>query len=415
MSVRPALAAQKPFIRATGFLSENAAFAQKCAKAKIAFVGPPPAAIKSMGEKDVAKSLMEAAGVPTVPGYHGQDQRPAKLAREAKSIGFPVLIKAAAGGGGKGMRRVDKASAFGDALESARRESQNAFGSSTVLIEKYVTRARHVEVQVFADTYGDVVYLFERDCSMQRRHQKVVEEAPAPGLAENTRRRLGEAAVAVAQAIGYVGAGTVEFLLDTTADSEPDAFYFMEMNTRLQVEHPVTEAITGLDLVEWQLRVAYGEPLPLHQADVATQGHAIEARLYAEDPARDFLPSIGRLQRLELPQASPGVRVDSGVREGDSVSVHYDPMIAKIIAHGRDRARALAGLRAALSRTAVLGVRTNLGFLTRLLDHADFAAGTVDTRLVERDADLLQAPSAEAPPRAARDGIPGGCSRYRSR
>ena len=379
-----------------GFLSENAEFAKACAKAKIVFVGPSPSSIESMGEKDVAKALMAAAGVPIVPGYHGKDQRPARLAREAESLGYPVLIKAAAGGGGKGMRRVDAPAAFRDALDSARRESRNAFGSTKMLIETYVTQPRHVEVQIFGDSHGKVVHLFERDCSMQRRHQKVVEEAPAPDLSDTTRTRLGDAAVAAAHAIGYVGAGTVEFLLDTSGDSTNPEFYFMEMNTRLQVEHPVTEAITGFDLVEWQLRIAAGETLPRRQSDINKDGHAIEVRLYAEDPAQYFLPSIGRLQRLALPQSTPNVRVDSSVRENDSVSVYYDPMIAKVIAHGADRAGALETLRNALLETVVLGVRTNLGFLNRLLNQPDFAVGSVDTHLIERHAERLLAPDRQA-------------------
>ena len=378
-----------------GFLSENAKFAEACAKAKIVFVGPSPSAIESMGEKDIAKTLMAAAGVPIVPGYHGKDQRPARLMREATSLGFPILIKAAAGGGGKGMRRVEAPSAFRDALESARRESKNAFGSSKVLIESYIARPRHVEVQIFGDSQRHVIHLFERDCSMQRRHQKVIEEAPAPNLSAAIRQRLGEAAVSAAQAIDYVGAGTVEFLLDPSSGSADPEFYFMEMNTRLQVEHPVTEAITGLDLVEWQLRIAAGEPLPWRQSELGISGHAMEVRLYAEDPSREYLPSIGRLQRLELPETTSRVRVDSGVREGDLVSIHYDPMIAKVIAHGRDRTDALDSLRSALAQTTVLGVRTNLGFLNRLLKHHDFAAGSVDTHLVERDADRLLSPDRE--------------------
>ena len=377
-----------------GFLSENTAFASACAEAGLIFVGPPPAAISAMGEKDVAKSLMEKAGVPVVPGYHGKSQSPKKLLDEAKKIGFPVLIKAAAGGGGKGMRRVDSPAAFAEALESARRESKSAFGSSTVLIEKFVEHARHVEVQIFADSHGSAVHLFERDCSMQRRHQKVIEEAPAPNIDAKIRERLGNAAVAAAQAIDYVGAGTVEFLLDASDSTSASAFYFMEMNTRLQVEHPVTEAITGLDLVEWQCRVAAGERLPKRQDDLEISGHAIEARVYAEDPARGFLPSIGRLQRLEFPRAEQGVRVDSGVRQGDTVTVYYDPMIAKLIAHGADRSTALSALRGALSRTAVLGVRTNIGFLSRLLELPDFVSGAVDTGLLERQVETLLAPAA---------------------
>ncbi|MCW5774312.1 MAG: ATP-grasp domain-containing protein, partial [Rhodospirillaceae bacterium] len=303
-----------------GFLSENAGFAEACARAGLVFIGPPPDAIRAMGSKSAAKALMEKAGVPVVPGYHGADQDPALLAKEAARIGYPVLIKAVAGGGGKGMRRVDKPEEFAEALDGARREAKGAFKDDAVLVEKYVERPRHVEIQVFADGHGGAVYLFERDCSVQRRHQKVLEEAPAPGLPAETRRAMGEAAVAAAKAIGYRGAGTVEFIYGS------GQFFFMEMNTRLQVEHPVTELITGLDLVEWQFRVAAGERLPLAQADLRIRGHAIEARLYAEDPARDFLPAIGRLAHLVLPAADPNgpVRIDTGVRQGDMVSIHYD-------------------------------------------------------------------------------------------
>ncbi|MFM8800362.1 MAG: acetyl/propionyl/methylcrotonyl-CoA carboxylase subunit alpha, partial [Tagaea sp.] len=331
-----------------GFLSENADFAQACADAGIVFVGPPPAAIRAMGGKSEAKALMVASGVPVVPGYHGVDQDADLLAREAATIGYPVLIKASAGGGGKGMRVVRAAAAFADELAGARREAQSAFGDARVLIEKYLERPRHIEVQVFCDSQGGGVHLFERDCSLQRRHQKVIEEAPAPGMTAERRRVMGEAAVRAAKAVGYVGAGTVEFIAD--ADG---AFYFMEMNTRLQVEHPVTEAITGLDLVEWQIRVARGEKLPLTQDRLRIAGHAFEARLYAEDPARDFLPSTGRLHRLAFPPA--GARIDTGVREGDEVSIHYDPMIAKLIVHGPDRPTALQRLAAALDATRVVG------------------------------------------------------------
>jgi 3-methylcrotonyl-CoA carboxylase alpha subunit len=362
-----------------GFLSENAGFAEACAAAGITFIGPTPSAIRAMGSKSEAKKLMEAAKVPLVPGYHGDDQSPALLAREAERIGYPVLIKAAAGGGGKGMRIVERAGKFAEALAGAQREAKAAFADDHVLVEKYLTRPRHIEVQVFGDTHGNYVYLFERDCSIQRRHQKVVEEAPAPGMTAERRRAMGEAAVAAARAIGYVGAGTVEFIAD-----ESGAFFFMEMNTRLQVEHPVTEMITGQDLVEWQLRVATGEKLPLTQAQLAIDGHAFEVRLYAEDPSRNFLPSVGTLTHLSLPARAQGVRVDTGVRQGDVVSPHYDPMIAKIIVHDRDRASALRRLRLALAETEVVGVRTNTALLARIAAHPAFAAGEVDTGFIER-------------------------------
>ncbi len=316
-----------------GFLSENAGFAEACAAAGIVFIGPPAAAIRAMGSKAAAKALMAEAGVPLVPGYHGADQDPALLHAEAGRIGFPVLIKASAGGGGKGMRVVTDAGAFGAALDGAKREAAASFGDDRVLVEKYLTAPRHIEIQVFADTHGNAISLFERDCSVQRRHQKVLEEAPAPGMTAERRQAMGDAAVSAARAVGYVGAGTVEFI------AEGGAFYFMEMNTRLQVEHPVTEAITGLDLVEWQLRVASGEPLPSLSPTIT--GHAIEARVYAEDPARDFLPSVGTLVHLRQPAERPGVRVDTGVRQGDAISPNYDPMIAKLIVHGTDRADAL--------------------------------------------------------------------------
>src|SRR5882672_4042222 len=310
-----------------GFLSENEDFAQACAHAGLVFIGPPPSAIKAMGLKAESKRLMEKAGVPLVPGYHGGNQDPELLKREADRIGYPVLIKASAGGGGKGMRIVNASAEFDAALASCKREAINSFGDDAVLIERYVTRPRHIEIQVFGDTQGEVVYLFERDCSVQRRHQKVLEEAPAPGMSEARRRQMGEAAVAAAKAVGYVGAGTVEFIAEPTADGDL-RFFFMEMNTRLQVEHPVTEAITGLDLVEWQLRVASGEPLPLKQHELRIHGHSIEARLCAESPADDFLPQTGRLAHLALPCGGAGIRVDSGVCPGDAVSVHYDSLIA---------------------------------------------------------------------------------------
>ncbi|MBI3677710.1 MAG: acetyl/propionyl/methylcrotonyl-CoA carboxylase subunit alpha [Proteobacteria bacterium] len=371
-----------------GFLSENAAFAEDCAKADIVFVGPPPGAIRAMGLKDRAKALMEKAGVAVVPGYMGDDQSAERLAAEAKAIGFPVIIKAVAGGGGKGMRRVDTAKDFGSALEGAKREAKSAFGDDRVLIEKYITRPRHIEVQVFADTHGNAVYLFERDCSLQRRHQKVIEEATAPGMTDVMRKKMGEAAVKAAKAVGYTGAGTVEFIADASEGLKADRFWFMEMNTRLQVEHPVTEAITGLDLVEWQLRVASGEALPKAQKDLRPHGHAIEARLYAEDPRNGFLPSIGKLERLQFPQAND-IRVDSGVREGDDVTMFYDPMIAKVIAWDETREGAASKLASALAACEIAGVRSNAGFLVRALRHADFIKGDIDTGFIERHRDAL--------------------------
>jgi len=361
-----------------GFLSENAGFAEACAAAGIVFIGPPATAIRAMGSKSAAKALMEQSGVPLVPGYHGADQDPAVLAGAAERIGYPVLIKASAGGGGKGMRIVESAAGFAAALASAKREAASSFGDDQVLVEKYLTRPRHIEIQVFADTQGNTVSLFERDCSIQRRHQKVVEEAPAPGLAPERRRSMGEAACAAAKAIGYVGAGTVEFI------AEGDAFYFMEMNTRLQVEHPVTEAITGQDLVEWQLIVAAGGSLPLAQDQLAINGHAIEVRVYAEDPGRDFLPSIGRLVHLSPPGEGPHVRVDTGVRSGDTISMHYDPMIAKLIVWDRDRAGAVQRLRRALANYEIVGVTTNLGFLAAIAAHPAFAAAELDTGFIGR-------------------------------
>ncbi|MFI4966727.1 MAG: acetyl/propionyl/methylcrotonyl-CoA carboxylase subunit alpha [Caulobacterales bacterium] len=373
-----------------GFLSENAAFADAVIAAGLVWIGPPSAAIRAMGLKDAAKALMLDAGVPVTPGYLGEDQAEATLAREAARIGFPVLIKAVAGGGGKGMRRVDAAADFAAALGAARREAQASFGDDRVLLETYVTRPRHIEVQVFGDSHGNVVHLYERDCSLQRRHQKVIEEAPAPGMDAATRQAVTEAAVKAAKAVNYVGAGTVEFIADASAGLRPDRIWFMEMNTRLQVEHPVTEMVTGLDLVEWQLRVAAGEPLPLTQNDIGLTGHAVEARLYAESPASGFLPSTGRLEHFELP---PNVRADAGVVEGGEVTPFYDPMIAKLIAYAETREAALAGLAEACDAVEVWPVKTNAGFLARCLEAPDFIAGDLDTGFIERNlAELAAAP-----------------------
>jgi acetyl-CoA carboxylase biotin carboxylase subunit len=369
-----------------GFLSENAEFAEACAAAGIVFVGPPPSAIRAMGLKDRAKALMQKAGVPIVPGYLGDDQSPKQLTKEASKIGYPVLIKAVAGGGGKGMRKVDQAAQFSAALDGAKREAASAFGNDKVLIEKYVTRPRHIEVQVFGDTQGNVVHLFERDCSLQRRHQKVIEEAPAPGMSEAMRAVIGEAAVKAARAVNYVGAGTIEFIADGSQGLKPERIWFMEMNTRLQVEHPVTEAITGTDLVEWQLRVAAGEALPKQQSELKISGHAIEARLYAEDPRKGFLPSIGTLERLQL---SHEVRVDTGVRECDMITPFYDPMIAKVIAHAATREDAATKLAAALEQSEIAGVQTNNAFLIRALRHPDFIRGDIDTGFIDRHSDDL--------------------------
>ena len=376
-----------------GFLSENEAFADACARAGLVFIGPPSSAIEAMGLKAESKRLMEQAGVPLVPGYHGTDQDPALLQREADRIGYPVLIKASAGGGGKGMRAVEKAEDFAAALASCQREAINSFGSDAVLIEKYVQRPRHIEIQVFGDRHGNCVYLFERDCSVQRRHQKVLEEAPAPGMTPELRRQMGEAAVAAAQAVNYVGAGTVEFIVEQPGGYErPEQmrFYFMEMNTRLQVEHPVTEAITGLDLVEWQLRVAAGEPLPLRQDELRMQGHAIEARICAENPDNHFLPATGRLAVYRKPAhvafERGGVRFDDGVREGDAISPFYDSMIAKLIVHGATRAEALAKLDAALAATRIVGLATNVQFLRHVVRSGAFASAQLDTALIPREA-----------------------------
>tara|TARA_Y100001949_G_scaffold172273_2_gene176030 strand:- start:14820 stop:16733 length:1914 start_codon:yes stop_codon:yes gene_type:complete len=371
-----------------GFLSENADFARAIEDAGLIFLGPPASAIDAMGSKSAAKALMEKAGVPLVPGYHGEAQDVETFRIAAEKIGYPVLLKATAGGGGKGMKVVEREADLAEALQSAQREAQSSFGDSRMLVEKYVLKPRHVEIQVFADQHGNCLYLNERDCSIQRRHQKVVEEAPAPGLSAELRRAMGEAAVKAAQAIGYVGAGTVEFLLDARGE-----FFFMEMNTRLQVEHPVTEAITGLDLVAWQIRVARGEPLPITQDQVPLTGHAIEVRLYAEDPDNDFLPATGTLDLYRESAAGPGRRVDSGVTEGDTVSPFYDPMLGKLIAWGENREEARLRLLAMLDETCVGGVRTNLAFLRRVIGHPAFAAAELDTGFIPRhETELMRAP-----------------------
>ena len=370
-----------------GFLSENADFAQAVLDAGLVWVGPKPDSIRAMGLKDAAKKLMADAGVPVTPGYLGEDQSPERLKAEADAIGYPVLIKAVAGGGGKGMRRVDEAAAFLDALESCKREAASSFGNDIVLLEKYILSPRHIEVQVFGDSHGNVVHLFERDCSLQRRHQKVIEEAPAPGMDEATREAVCAAAVRAAEAVNYESAGTIEFIADASEGLRADRIWFMEMNTRLQVEHPVTEEITGQDLVEWQLRVASGEPLPKRQEELSISGHAIEARLYAEDPAKGFLPSVGKLERLALDDSC--ARIDTGVEEGDSVSAFYDPMIAKVIAHSDQRDGAREALMQALNRSYVAPVRTNKGFLFECLSNQDFVSGALDTGLIARKADQL--------------------------
>jgi 3-methylcrotonyl-CoA carboxylase alpha subunit len=381
-----------------GFLSENEEFAQACADAGLVFIGPPSSAIQAMGLKAESKQLMEKAGVPLVPGYHGADQDPALLQREADRIGYPVLIKASAGGGGKGMRAVDKAEDFAAALASCKREAINSFGDDAVLVEKYVLRPRHIEIQVFGDTHGNYVYLFERDCSVQRRHQKVLEEAPAPGMTPELRARMGQAAVEAARAVNYVGAGTVEFIVEQPggyAHPEQMKFYFMEMNTRLQVEHPVTEAITGQDLVEWQLRVASGEPLPLQQDELRIYGHAIEARICAENPDNNFLPATGTLHVYGLPtcatfeRADSAVRVDSGVRQGDSISPFYDSMVAKLIVHGATREQALARMDTALAQTHIVGLTTNVQFLRHVVTSPTFAQAQLDTALIPRESAVL--------------------------
>jgi 3-methylcrotonyl-CoA carboxylase alpha subunit len=406
-----------------GFLSENEAFAEACAQAGIAFIGPPASAIAAMGSKAAAKALMEKASVPLVPGYHGDRQEPAFLAAEAERIGYPVLIKASAGGGGKGMRAVQQASEFEAALASCKREALTSFADDHVLVERYVTRPRHIEIQIFGDRHGNYVHLFERDCSVQRRHQKVLEEAPAPGMTPERRAEMGAAAIAAARSVGYVGAGTVEFIVEQDGPAtagQPQGgnspsggmgvkgFYFMEMNTRLQVEHPVTEAITGLDLVEWQLRVAAGEPLPLQQDELRIHGHAIEARICAENPLQQFLPATGSLNVYRTPAASnfaiSPIRVDSGVREGDEISPYYDSMVAKLIVHGANREQALAQLDAALSELHITGLQTNVSFLRGIVGTKSFAQADLDTALIERERDVLFVPR-ELPPLLAVAGV----------
>ena len=371
-----------------GFLAENADFAEACAQAGLVFIGPPASAIRAMGLKDQAKLLMEKAGVPIVPGYHGERQDAKFLREKAYQIGYPVLIKPAAGGGGRGLRRVDKHADFDSALEAAIRESQSAFGSGRVLIEKLIASPRHIEIQIFADGHGDVIHLGERDCSLQRRHQKVIEEAPAPGMTQQLRSHIGKAAVAAARAVGYRGAGTVEFVADGTSGLRANAFWFIEMNTRLQVEHPVTEGITGLDLVEWQFRIAAGERLPLAQSEIRFDGHAIEARVYAEDPEHGFLPSTGKIVGLEFPR---NIRVDAGVESGDTVPPFYDPLIAKFVTHAPTRAAALDCLAHALDDTVIAGIRTNVPFLANLCRAAAFRDAKVDTGFIDRNLDALGA------------------------
>ncbi|XP_037946188.1 methylcrotonoyl-CoA carboxylase subunit alpha, mitochondrial [Teleopsis dalmanni] len=368
-----------------GFLSENVEFAELCQEENIIFIGPPSAAIRDMGIKSTSKIIMAAAGVPVISGYHGEDQSDERLLAEAEKIGFPLMIKAVRGGGGKGMRIVQRADDFMTALNSARTESQKSFGDNSVLLERYVRSPRHVEVQIFADQYGDAVYLWERDCSVQRRHQKIIEEAPAPGLSEELRCQLGEAGVRAAKAVGYIGAGTVEFIMD----KEDLSFHFMEMNTRLQVEHPITEMITGTDLVEWQIRVAAGENLPLSQEEIKRKGHAFEARIYAENPREGFLPCAGHLRYLVTPQPTKNVRVETGVREGDEVSVHYDPMIAKLVVWGESRSKALNNLIARLSEYNITGLETNVNFLIDLALHPEFQKGNVHTGFIDQHFDTL--------------------------
>ncbi|PLX92676.1 MAG: 3-methylcrotonyl-CoA carboxylase [Desulfuromonas sp.] len=370
-----------------GFLAENADFARSCENARITFIGPPACAIDAMGDKARAKQLMASAGVPLVPGYHGEDQDPDLLLQEADKIGYPLLLKASAGGGGKGMRVVESKEEFLTALAAARREAMSAFGDQRMLLERYLRQPRHVEIQVFADSQGNVLHLFERDCSVQRRHQKVIEEAPAPGMSEKLRQQMSAAAIAAARAINYVGAGTVEFLLGSD-----DSFYFMEMNTRLQVEHPVTEMITGQDLVEWQLLVASGQPLPCSQNQLQISGHAIEVRLYAEDPQRDFLPASGTLKHWLLPEPTPRVRIDSGVQQGDRIGIHYDPLLAKLIVHAEDRPSALQRLRRALDGMEVVGLTCNRDFLRRVCDNPTFSSGEFDTGFIDRNQKTLLAP-----------------------
>ena len=375
-----------------GFLSENPDFVDQVTAAGLVFIGPSAASIRAMGLKDAAKRLMEQAGVPVVPGYHGEAQEIVVLASKAREIGYPVLIKARAGGGGKGMRRVDHPDDFPEALSGARREAKAAFGDDRVLVEKYVEKPRHIEVQVFGDNFGNAVHLFERDCSAQRRHQKVIEEAPAPGMTPEMRKAMTDAAVKAARAISYSGAGTIEFIVDASEGLRPDRFWFMEMNTRLQVEHPVTEMITGVDLVEWQLRVAADEKLPKSQEEITLSGHAFEARIYAEDPQRDFLPAIGTLHHLSFPAEAPAgssMRIETGVSEGDAISPYYDPMIAKLVVHADDRSKALNALVEALKATRIAGSTTNIAFLAALAQDPDFASGDVDTGLIGREQAVL--------------------------
>ena len=375
-----------------GFLSENAAFAQSCERAGFAFVGPPPAAIRAMGLKHEAKALVSAAGVPVVPGYMGDEQTAARLASEAERVGYPLLVKAVAGGGGKGMRVVHEAAALDEAIRGARSEAENAFGDGRLMLERFLQRPRHVEVQVFGDAHGACVHLYERECSVQRRYQKIIEESPSPFINADTRAAMTAAAVRAARAVGYVNAGTIEFIVDADGN-----YYFMEMNTRLQVEHPVTEMVTGLDLVEWQLRVASGERLPLAQEQIRQRGHAIEARIYSEDPRRGFLPSVGRVRRFAHPPEDAEWRIDTGIEDGDVITVHYDPMIAKVIAFGPDREAALATLRHRLDRTAVFGVANNLPLLRAVATHPEFAAGNVDTGFVDRELAELTRDTTPAP------------------
>ncbi|KAJ3662538.1 hypothetical protein Zmor_006883 [Zophobas morio] len=368
-----------------GFLSENVEFAENCEKNNIIFIGPPASAIQDMGIKSKSKEIMSKAGVPIIEGYHGEDQSKAKLKQEAQKIGYPIMIKAVRGGGGKGMRIANTESEFEEALESAKSEAQKAFGDSVVLLEKFVAEPRHVEVQVFADLHGNAVHLFERDCSVQRRHQKIIEEAPAPGLSEELRSELGAAAVRAAKAVGYVGAGTVEFILDKKSHS----FHFMEMNTRLQVEHPITEMITGTDLVEWQIKAARGEKLPLNQDQISLRGHSFEARIYAEDPSGGFLPGAGVLSYLRSPPVRDDIRIETGVREGDEVSVHYDPMIAKLVVWGENRAEALLKMQTLLTEYNVTGLQTNVNFLLDLARHPEFISGNVHTNFIKENNDSL--------------------------
>jgi acetyl/propionyl-CoA carboxylase alpha subunit len=384
-----------------GFLSENGEFADAVLHEGLVWVGPPPAAIRAMGLKDEAKRLMQGAGVAITPGYLGEDQSEKTLAKEAKAIGFPVLIKPIAGGGGKGMRKVESAAEFAEALAGSRREARAAFGDDRVLLERYVSSPRHIEVQIFADRHGQVVHLFERDCSLQRRHQKIIEEAPAPGMDEATRTTIGAAAVAAARAVSYEGAGTVEFIADASEGLKPERIWFMEMNTRLQVEHPVTEMITGLDLVEWQLRVASGEKLPLAQGEIRRHGHAVEARLYAEDPAHGFLPSTGRLERFRLPEK---IRVDSGFAEGDQITRFYDPMLAKLITQAGNREDAIEALTQACRAIEIWPVKTNAAFLARALVHPDFRAGKVNTGFIEKHLGSLTATRPPTPEAAQAAG-----------